>query len=437
MSSLQVARLLVCALLVASGAAAAAEPPTAGATLPQLIDAALRAHPDLQAAGAAVDVAKARLAQAGLRPAPVLDVSNTSDFLFGNDGEYSRSVGISQAFPVAGRLLREKNVARVDIAIAQTEVDDARRKLAGEVMADVYKLLVLDRQIAAQDQRTSADNALAKVVEARFKAAEVSELDVNQVQIDLQAIAQKRSRLEGDRQAAQIALNGLLARPGDAPFAIAERLPAPATLPPLEQLQDQALSHRADLRGAALAVDRADAERALAHASRWDDWTVRFEVSQDRLVLDGGPSQHPNRSLGVSLSVPLPLTRRTEGAIAEAGATGAQAAAKVASLRLAIATEIATARAEATRAQDLLLQDQQTIRPLAERNLRLAEQGYRQGLVPLSDVTQARRQLADICNTDLDSLSDYAQALARLHTAVGDLPLPPASIPDPLPRNLP
>jgi outer membrane protein TolC len=52
--------------------------------------------------------------------------------------------------------------------------------------------------------------------------------------------------------------------------------------------------------------------------------------------------------------------------------------------------------------------------------VRLAQQGYRQGLIPVFDVVQAQRQQAELNSAYLAMLDQYLQALVRLHTAVGD-----------------
>jgi cobalt-zinc-cadmium efflux system outer membrane protein len=386
-----------------------------------LIEQARLENKDLQAARFAIELSKAKLLQAGVRANPVLSASGRSDALFDNKGGYSRSIGISQTFPITGRLLREKDVARVDVAMAEAEVADAERRLAGEVADDAYRLLVIDRQIAARDDLIAAESQLARTTRARFKAAEVSELDVNTVQLDLRRLGQERAQWQTQHETTLIDLNTRLGRAASAPLMIVEPLPSLDALQGLAHLQDQALELRPDLRGALLAVDRAEAERALARASRWEDWSVAVELSQDKLVLDGGPRQGADRALGVSVSIPLPLVgERNRGALAEAEASRDAATAGVEALRLKIAGEVAGAHAEASRLQASMDTYERDIRPVAARNTKLAEDGYRQGLIPLADVVQARRQQVDLETGHLATLDAYLQALARLHTAVGD-----------------
>ena len=409
--------LLMAASSMIIPSANAAETPEL--SLPQLIQLARQENKDLQAARYAVEIGRARLMQAGLLPNPRLDLSGRNDFAFKNEGEYSSSVGISQQFPIAGRLLHQKDVARVDVALAQAEVKEAERKLAGEVATDVYRLLVIDRQIQSRDELVGVEEKLARATRDRFKAAEVSELDVNTVQLDLQRLSQERAVLQSQRQSLLISLNTLIGRPAAAPLLINESSPETETLPSREQLQSQALQSRPDLRSALLGADRAQAEKSLARAQRWEDWTVGLGLDQDKLAIDGAPPQSSSRAVGFSLSIPLPLFNRNQGQIAEAEATADQAKARIDALRLGIAGEITSAHAEALNLQQLVNQYRQGLIPVSERNVQLAQKGYGQGLVSVIEVVQAQRQLADLNAAYLNTLDQFLQTLVRLRSASG------------------
>ena len=419
------------AMLFLAGSSAAlnqprgSRPPAAPAAfnvlnLDQLIALAERDNKDLQAARYAIDVARARLLQAGLRPNPRLDLAARSDFLFNNEGAYAISAAISQEFPIAGRILRQKDVARVDIALAETEVANAQRRIAEDIAGKVYRLLVSEQQAGTLDSLIGVEGKLAKTTRNRFRAAEVSELDVNTVQIDMQRLMLERSLLQSEQQTITAALNALIGRAATSPLHVAGPLPPTDTMPDLQQLQRRALQQRPDFQGALLSVDRAAAEKALAHALRWQDWSVGLELAQDKSVVLGAPPQGADRAIGINVSIPLPLFNKSQGLLAEANANRDQALARVDALRLGILGEVASAHAEATRLQALLQQFGKTMLPISERSVRLARQGYDMGLIPVFDVVQAQRQLSELNKTYLSTLDQFMQALVRLHAAAGD-----------------
>jgi cobalt-zinc-cadmium efflux system outer membrane protein len=392
----------------------------AGMTLPQAVDIAVQSNKDLQAARYAVEQARARLLQAGLPPNPRLDIAARNDLLFGNKGEYTASVGISQQFPVAGRIARQKEVARVDVALALAEIRQAELKLAGDVTSGFYRVLALNRQIEVRERLIDADQKLVLGTRNRFKAAEVSELDVNAAQLELQRLTQERALLLSQRMTQLAQLNQLLGRSATQAIELDDTLPSNEALPSLTDQQRQALAVRPDLRFALLNADRAQADQALARAQRWEDWTVGVGLEQGRLVIDGGPPQATSRALGISLSIPLPLLNKNQGRIAEAAAAGNQADARIEALKLSISNEVASAYAEAQRLQQAVSAYQGSMLALSARNVRLAQQGYNQGLISIVEVVQAQRQQGELNMAYLNTLDQYLQSLARLRIATGE-----------------
>lgn len=414
--------LLAGVMLGFAGTTFAEEPLGSVLSLSQAITIAERDNKDLKTARYAVDLAQARLLQAGVLPNPRLNLSGASDFAFKSSGEYAASVGISQDFPIAGRILRQKDVARVDIELARAEIADAERRLAGEITANVYRVLALDRQLQAREDLAVIDERLAKATRSRYKAAEVSELDVNTVALDLQRLRQEQVQLQAERTRLLLALDQQLGRPASSPLSIREPLPSVDTLPSLDAQQAKALASRSDLRLVQLQVDRALADIALVKSKRWEDWSVGLNVQQDRITVDGAPSQSADRALGLNLTIPLSLKNRTRGLVAEAEANAGQAKARVEALKLDIANQVAIAYAEASSLQGLYKGYRRDLLPVTERNVALAQKGYGQGLVSIVEAVQAQRQQSDLNAASLNALDQYLQALARLRAAVGDFP---------------
>ena len=401
--------------LVASNASAA------GLTVRELIDIALENNRDLQAVRYVAQQARARLVQAGLSPNPRLELTTANDRPFANNGEYSTGVGVSQQFSIAGRIARQKDVARVDVDLAQLEIKEAERKLAGEVMAARFGILGLDRQIELRDRLTVIDQKLVDVTHQRFRAAEVSELDSNAAELDLQRQRQERSLLQSDRATRYAQLNQLLGRGATEALNLDGTAPS-LDIPDLRTQELTAIEHRSDLRQATLNAGRARAEQALGRAERWEDWSVKLGVDQSRLVLDNGPAQSANRSIGFNVSIPLPLFNRNQGRIAEAVAAEARADAQVTAVELSIRNEVASVYSEVERLRQVLATYEQHTLPVSERNVALAQKSYAQGLATIVEVVQAQRQQGDLNVGYLNAFDQYLQARARLYTATAAYP---------------
>jgi cobalt-zinc-cadmium efflux system outer membrane protein len=405
------AAAIVCALVLTRSAAGAE------LTLDQALQSAIAQNHDLRAARAQVDAALGRLKQSGRWPNPRLELSNETDAPFGSEGEYTRSAGFAQEFPIGGRLARASDVARVDVARALAEVNVAELELAGDVATDFDAVIVLDQKIALHDQMIAIESSLVSASRARHKVGEVSELDVNAAELELERLRQERMALTGERAAALRTLAGLIGLPADAPLAIDTTPPPAADLPSLAQLTDNALKRRPDLRLLTLAADRAGAEQALARASAWEDWGVTLGVRQDRRVIFGAPAQPADKALMLSLSIPVPLFNDNEGNIASAAADETTAREQLAALQTRVENEVAGLYEQVNRLCDAVAAYQTQTLPLSRRNSELARSAYRNGQISISEVALAERQERDLGTSYTDTLGQYLHALETLNRA--------------------
>lgn len=389
----------------------------AGLTLDDVMHEALARNHDLAAARAQVDAARGRLQQAGLWPNPRLEFSGDTDRPFANEGEYARSIGISQQFPITARLARAQDVARVDVARALAEVNEAERKLLGDIAMSFYEIVALDQKIELRKRLISIVEALVTVSADRQKAGEVSELDVNTAMLELERLHQEHILLSGERAVTLKTLAGLVGFAPESSPAIDATLPPIAAPPPLAQLTDQALTRRPDLRLLALAADRAQAEQVLAQAAAWEDWSVSLGVQQDRLRVTGAPAQSADGALMLSLSVPLPLFNRNQGSRAAAVADALTAREQFAALQLRIENEVAGRHEQVTQLLTALNAYRERTLPLSRRNTDLARDVYRQGQLSIVDVVLAERQENDLNTGYADTLAQYLRALAELNSA--------------------
>jgi len=390
-------------------------------SLDQLIGIALQNNKALKAAKHNVDIAKARLMQAGQYPNPRLNLLNSDDSLLTNEGEYARSVGISQQFPVAGRIGNQENVAQVDIEIASAEIKDAERKLKGEVASVFYTLLIIDYRIEKISAFMIVNEKLIGVTRKRYQAAEASELDVNAAQLEYERLLQEKNLLENQRITQIAKLNELLGRNPSCSLAIEKKRPKVFALPNLDEKIDLSLKLRPDLQISQLTINRARADNELAEAQKWEDWTIGVGVERDKQVVTGAPPQKPDNKIALNLSIPLPLLNSNQGRIQETAALHSQALSKIEALKLAIQTEVKNAYSEVQGLKNILERSNNNSIVLSEKNALLAQHAYNNGQISFLEVVQAQRQQNDLQSLYLNTLDQYFQAFVKLQTAVGEL----------------
>lgn len=388
-------------------------------TLNELTQIAIQNNNDLKAAKYNIKLAKARLLQAGLWSNPSLNLSNIDDKWLTNEGEYTRTASFSQALPISGRIGKQKNVARVDVAIAMAEVCNAKRLLKGTIADNYYAILITDLRLKQLNKLLAINKQLVRVTKNRFQAAEVSELDTNSASLEYQRILQEKQMLENLRINQTALINQLLGRNPKTPLPLAKILPQ---INPLQynfrELQELALRQRPDLFMLWLSLNRAQANQQLVRSERFADWTLNLGFQESKIFVEGGLPQKPDRAIALNLAIPLPLLNANQGKIMEEGIKGTQALAKMQALKLSIQTELASNYAQLLTFEKTLRQSQKATLTLRSKNLKLAANAYKNGQISLLELLQIQRQQNDLQVSYLNMLEKYLQTLVKLCTTM-------------------
>lgn len=388
--------------------------------LEELTRLALQNNKDLKAAEYIIAQAQSRLIQAGLWSNPSLVLGDIDDKLLTNEGEYTRSAGFSQAFPVSGRIGKQKKLARVDIALAVAEVNNAKRLLRGQVATSYFNLLITEKRLEQINRLLKLDKELIDVTQNRYKAAEVSELDANLAQVEYQRVLQERD-LQLNQQINQTSqLNQLLGRTPTSPLHLIKKLPPLPNLPKLKPILEKAIQCRPDMQMLWFTLDKARANRELAQAERWADWNLELGVQKNRQFVEGAPPQTPDKALGINLTIPLPLLNQNQGRIMESSFMAGQAAEKIRALKLAIETEVTSTYQQLRILKTTIINNKQGALTLGLKNIELAKKAYQNGLLSFLGLVQIQRQQNDLHMNYLTINDQYLQSLVKFCTAINN-----------------
>lgn len=387
--------------------------------LEDLTQLAIQHNKDLNAARYAIAIAEARLVQAGLWSNPSLNLNNDDDRVFSNEGEYKRNIGFSQAFPISGRIAKQKTVARVDIVRAKAEVQEGMRQLTAKVANAYYAAVVAENRMRQMSYLQGINQELVRVIHNRYHAAEISKLDENSARIEYARINQEKQLLQSQLIKQYATINHLLGQKPSNSLVIETTIRIPKALPPLGELINYALCHRPDRQVLWLTHQRANADRVLAKAERFADWNLGVGVQQEKIIVEGAPPQQADRTLNLSLSIPLPLLNRNQGRIMEATASGIQALENLNALNLAIETEVTSNYEQVKALKTSLLQTKSTFLGLGHTNVKLAREAYQNGQVAFLNLLQVQRQQNDIQMAYLTTAEQYFQSYVALCTAIG------------------
>ncbi|MEZ4453893.1 MAG: TolC family protein [Nannocystaceae bacterium] len=392
------------------------------------LEAAVRGgSPRLEAAALDVDLAEAEVKTRRTRANPRLDVgwgtipigpTNPRDLARPLVNVPNYSIGVSGTVPVGKR--------RPAITRAEAGARAARAALDHEARAQALDLAEVLGALAVATLRREGMEALVlegqraqALAEAALRAKFAAPIEIDRLAIDVERTAVLLHGTEGEIEGELAACADLVARPchgfEDAREArdFLERWSAatPSFAGPggLEG-GEAGLESRADLRALRAAAEGADAEVTLARAERLPDPTIRVGFLRDQFAQSGAQVN----SLNLSVSVPLPILDRGQGALQAARARARR-------LRVIEAQVIAASRARVDALQRRFVVESArrqriaaVIVPRAQTVLDDLERAAGQRLVPLTEVVHARRALREL-------LLQEAEAYALTHHVLVEL----------------
>lgn len=418
----------------------------ASAQLDRLLDAAVRAAPDLRTAQARLLEARARRALAGANTAPQVDAtvsagrSRTSPAttqIAVTRNLFDAGFDASWEIDLFGRLRAGVDAADSDLGAARASLRDTLVSLRAEVARNYLELRGLQERLAIARGNLAIQSETLQIAFWRVQAGLAGELDSEQALTNREQTRAQVFVLESSVEQSRQRLELLLGR---APGALAGELstePALPNLPAVPALSIPAdiLRQRADVRAAGLQWLAEGARTAQARASLYPRLMLSGSIGLQALTL-GALEDGTRASLLAGLTAP----------IFDAGRLRAQLAAQTAiQQRLAVGYERAVLSAladvETTLAALAGSRNQAAALAIAaesaRRAARLARTNYEGGQIDFRSVLDAERSLLVVEDSLAAARTDALRAWVSLYKALGGgSPLEAADI-DSLPWDPP
>ena len=249
------------------------------ATLNQLVDQALAANQDLQAAVARLEAseAAARAVGAAFYPAVGLDASASRNRISGETASgreggplryNNRRAALTLSYEVDlwGRVQRSNEAARAEVLSSRFGRDSIRLALIGQVANEYLALRSHDAQLEVTRQTLESRRESRKIVQARLDAGSASGLELAQAESALSGAQGQWSQVKRLRALAENQLGLLTGQPGlRIAAASLEQIPLPPTPP--AGLPSSLLAARPDVRQAEENLVAANARIGVAKAA--------------------------------------------------------------------------------------------------------------------------------------------------------------------------
>lgn len=372
-------------------------------------------HPELAFYTAELDAARAARSAAGTRENPSLSVeigrkrvTDATGALAGEGAAWS--VSLAQPFEWPGRLALRKAIANRDVALAELGLARFRVALAQRARTLAHSLHAAQERAAATADVAARYRALREVFLARDPAGITPLLETRVIEAQELSLQRRATDAQLALRAAQIELNQLLGVPPEAPIAIADEPLHFADAPAVDALLSAARENNFEFRAAKLELEQQGYAVSLARHERRPSFTVSPYFSTER-------AGDRERTIGIGVSLPLPVTGRAQAGVAAAEARRRQAESAVLTAQRTMEREVLlAAQRYAAKVAEVAAWSPDATKKFREA-AELADRHYRLGAVPISTYVELQNSYLEaidaLCQTEQDAL-EAAGALELL-----------------------
>jgi len=377
-------------------------------TLRQAIDLSLATDPRLKAGALEIEATGGRVTQAGLSPNPAASIEVEDSLGTGGYRGFTRTqttLQISQLFELGGKLERRVEAASASRRVAVADQEVLKLDIMAATTGAYIAMLGAQKRLAIAESRLGRAGRLVPGLKRQVQAGASSPVEVTrgEVSVDL-------ARIEVDRARASVATarRNLANRIGPAAPAfgsVAGDLDRVAPPPPLNSVLLDFDANPRLTRWNALGLQR-DAELGVQRSLATPDLTVgvgprRYSESNDTGVV-------------FSLSMPIPVNNRNQGAIVEARRELEKVGQDKEATRDALYRDISDAYGELQAAWDEIGRLNTAVLPAARKAMSGVESGYAQGRFGIIDLLETQNTVSEAESRLGDALVAYHSAVARI-----------------------
>jgi len=421
--------LFLCALLTLAIPLGAQGGPSARRTVDDLVRIAIANNKDLAAVRQRIEEAKGITRQAGVRPAPTLDLNGATGKPFGTLGEEQYGADYSQEVETFGKRGKRVRLAEFSVGIAEAELQQRSVQLAYEITAAYAEVSAERHKLKILDDLIGLNQDTLRLTEARVKEGDVAPLEASLLRVEISRAEVSRRSAQGRLASAEIELRRLAGLDSATPIPDSD-IPAPALSDP-DTLKRGALENRADLKAARLEEERETAGIDLAKAEAKPNVTLSAGYTRQDSQFDGlfgfnssgtlSPLRDRDNILKFGVSIPLRTSRSGAGNVQAATARTAGARLQREYLERNIPLELEAAYQRWRTASDSLQMLQSGVLDPSTSNLSVIREAYKLGQLRLLDVLNEQRRLVDTQLAYIDAQADAARTWAEVERAAGGI----------------
>lgn len=379
-------------------------------TLDGLEKQAADANQDLKAAAARVQQARALVQSTRSSWFPSIEVgfgptrqhlSPASQFLSDdakvpNQTLWRAQASASYEADLFGRVSDDVSASRSDEARSEALFQSVQLALQADVAQNYFQLREFDTQLGLYRKTVALREGALRLVESRFSAGEISDLDVSRARNELAAARADAIGVARQRAVSEHSLSILLGKPpAEFTFAEAPLVPVRARIP--ANLPSSLLERRPDIAAAERAMASANARVGLAKSAFFPQLNITGAFGYESTTL-GNLFQWSTRTFllgpfaGTALTLPIFDGGRRRANLANARAKFDEDVAQYRQQVLVAFKEVEDSLSD-LRLLDDQVSEQGSAVSASERAEHLSTTQYKEGQVSYLDVIDAQRQV--------------------------------------------
>ncbi|RJQ85422.1 MAG: TolC family protein [Desulfobacteraceae bacterium] len=405
-------RIFFVLLLFSRPWAAAAEPVI---TVDQLVQEALAANPEIEAARQRAAAARQQVPQAGALDDPMFGfgvLNLPDDFDFEAEDMTMKEISLSQKVPFYGKRRLMREAAEKQAAAARAETDDTANQVVKNVKSAFYDLSHVHRATEVTRRNKTILEDFAHLAQTRYSVGQGIQEDVIRVQVEISRMLDELLMLDQRRRSLEAKVNTLLNRAPATPLGVpAEVLFKPYDLD-IDRLQHAALSTSPPLMALQSEVAAGQTDFQLANRNRFPDFNFRVAYGQRE-------NRREMYTAMVEMNLPVFAKTKQNRKVEEAAAELAVQQARYAGTRNELLFMIADMGSMAQRLEQQIVLYRTGIIPQTTLQIQSAMSAYRVNKADFMTLLDSRMRLYRFELDYHQAITDYAKSIASLEAAVG------------------
>ncbi|MBK8477318.1 MAG: TolC family protein [Opitutaceae bacterium] len=322
------------------------------------------------------------------------------------------SVSLAQTFEWPGRLALRKAVAGREVALAEVGLARFRAALESRARGLAYGLHAAGTKAAAIREVADRFASLKETFLAREPGGLTPLLETRAIEAQELVLQRRATAAELELQSALLELNQLRGLAPDTALVLAPSAPLFGDAPELSALLAAARENNFEFRSRRLELERQGYALRLARHERYPAVTVSPYYASE-----GGDGRET--TVGVGLSLPLPVTRTPRAGVDAAEARRIQAEATVRTAQRELERDVTlAAQTFVAKVEEIRTWSPESVSKFREAAA-TADRHYRLGAVPLGTYLELQSAYLEATEALLDTQAEALAAGLRLQLLTG------------------